>query len=40
MELVLLGATAAPFLAAPFLALLRLLLCFLLLHFGDHDVGT
>ena len=40
MELVLLGATAAPFLAAPFLALLRLLLCFLLLHFGDHGGGT
>jgi hypothetical protein len=35
MELVLLVATAAPF-----LALLRLLLFFLLLRFGDHDGGT
>jgi hypothetical protein len=35
MELVLLGVTAAPF-----LALLRLLLCFLLLRFGDHGGGT
>jgi hypothetical protein len=35
MELVLLGATAAPF-----LALLRLLLCFLLPCCGDHDGGT